>query len=41
MKKVMVTGCAGFLGSSLTDKLLDNGYRVIGLDNFSTGKKSF
>lgn len=35
MKKIMVTGCAGFIGSSLTDKLLSEGKEVIGIDNFN------
>jgi len=34
MRKVLVTGCAGFIGSHLTDKLLNCGYNVIGIDNF-------
>ena len=33
----VVTGCAGFLGSHLTDLLLARGHRVIGIDNFITG----
>ena len=33
----VVTGGAGFLGSHLTDKLLSEGHRVIGIDNFITG----
>jgi dTDP-glucose 4,6-dehydratase len=33
----VVTGAAGFLGSHLTDYLLQKGHRVIGLDNFVTG----
>lgn len=33
----VVTGCAGFLGSHLTDLLLSRGHRVIGIDNFITG----
>ena len=33
----VVTGGAGFLGSHLTDRLLTEGHRVIGLDNFITG----
>ena len=32
---VLVTGAAGFIGSSLTDRLLAEGHRVVGLDNFS------
>jgi UDP-glucose 4-epimerase len=34
---VVITGAAGFLGSHLTDALLDKGYRVIGIDNLSRG----
>lgn len=41
MKKVIVTGAAGFIGSSLVDRLLSNGYDVVGLDNFSTGQFRF
>ena len=37
MKKVLITGAAGFLGSHLCDKLLNEGYYVIGMDNFITG----
>ncbi len=37
MKTAVVTGGAGFLGSHLTDRLLLEGYRVIGVDNFITG----
>lgn len=33
----VVTGAAGFLGSHLTDYLLERGHRVIGIDNFVTG----
>ena len=39
--KYFVTGCAGFIGSSLTDKLLKEGHEVIGFDNFSTGLNEF
>jgi len=37
MKRVLVTGAAGFLGSHLCDKMIDNGYYVIGMDNLITG----
>lgn len=33
-KKVVVTGCAGFIGSHLTDRLLAEGYCVVGIDSF-------
>ena len=33
----LVTGCAGFIGSHLTDYLLEKGYNVIGIDNLRTG----
>ena len=32
------TGCAGFIGSNLVDRLLANGHQVIGIDNISTGQ---
>ena len=35
--RILITGAAGFLGSHLCDKLLDDGHEVIGLDNFVTG----
>lgn len=34
MRTVLVTGCAGFIGSHLCERLLTDGHRVIGLDNF-------
>ncbi len=34
-KLVAVTGCAGFIGSHLSEKLISEGYKVIGIDNFS------
>lgn len=37
MKTVLITGAAGFIGSHLCDKLLERGYKVIGLDNLITG----
>ena len=39
--RFFITGCAGFIGSSLTDRLLQNGHEVIGYDNFSTGLMTF
>jgi len=41
MKKVIVTGAAGFLGSHLCDELLEKGYYVYGFDNFFRGKPSY
>lgn len=41
MKKVFVTGAAGFIGSSLVDRLLADGLSVVGWDNFSTGQRDF
>ena len=40
-KKILVTGCAGFIGSNLVDKLLLNNCKVIGIDNLNTGQKKF
>ncbi len=37
LKRVLITGAAGFLGSYLCDKFIDQGYVVIGMDNFITG----
>jgi len=41
MEKVFVTGAAGFIGSSLIDRLLVGGKHVVGWDNFSTGQREF
>lgn len=40
MKRILVTGGAGFIGSHLCDRLLKEGNRVICLDNFFTGSKN-
>lgn len=34
MKRILITGCAGFIGSHLSEKLLDLNYQVVGIDNF-------
>ena len=39
MKKAIVTGGAGFIGSNLVDKLIEQGVEVTILDNLSTGKE--
>ena len=40
MKKCIVTGGAGFIGSNLTEKLVKLGHKVTVIDNLSTGRKS-
>ena len=39
--KFLITGCAGFIGSTLVDRLLIEGHIVVGIDNFSTGQRRF
>lgn len=34
MTKILLTGCAGFIGSHLAERLLSEGYQVVGIDNF-------
>ena len=41
MNKVFVTGVCGFIGSNLIDRLLKDGYKVVGWDNLSTGRIKF
>ena len=41
MDKFFVTGAAGFIGSNLIDRLLQQGTLVVGWDNFSTGQMNF
>jgi UDP-glucose 4-epimerase len=38
---LIVTGAAGFIGSTLVDRLLVDGHEVTGVDNFSTGQRRF
>jgi UDP-glucuronate decarboxylase len=40
MKRILITGGAGFIGSHLSELLLDKGHEVICVDNFFTGQKS-
>jgi UDP-glucuronate decarboxylase len=39
MKKILVTGGAGFLGSHLCDRLIEQGHEVLCVDNFFTGRR--
>jgi UDP-glucose 4-epimerase len=39
--RALITGAAGFIGSNLADRLLSEGYEVVGFDNFSTGQVEF
>ena len=41
LARVVVTGAAGFIGSTLVDSLLDRGVSVLGIDNLSTGRLEF
>ena len=41
MKTILITGCAGLLGSNFSRYLLDKKYNVIGIDNFFGGYKDF
>ncbi|HAY35280.1 MAG TPA: SDR family oxidoreductase [Ignavibacteria bacterium] len=38
-KRILITGAAGFLGSHLSDRFINEGYHVIGMDNLVTGSK--
>lgn len=41
MKKILVTGGAGFIGSNLVDSLIDLGHELVVVDDLSSGKKSY
>lgn len=38
---ICVTGGAGFIGSHLVDRLIDNGHTVLVIDNLSSGSRDF
>jgi UDP-glucose 4-epimerase len=40
MSTILVTGAAGFIGSHTSDQLLRDGHRVVGVDNFRTGRRA-
>ena len=40
MKRVLITGAAGFLGSHLCDRFVSEGFHVIGMDNYITGDEN-
>ena len=40
IKRVMVTGGAGFLGSHLCERLINDGHDVLCVDNFYTGRRA-
>jgi dTDP-glucose 4,6-dehydratase len=37
--RILITGAAGFLGSHLSDRLISEGHKIVGLDNFVTGSR--
>jgi nucleoside-diphosphate-sugar epimerase len=41
VKRALVTGGAGFIGSTLADRLVEDGLEVVVFDNFSTGMEQF
>ena len=38
MMNVLITGVAGFIGSHIAKRFINEGFKVIGIDNLSTGK---
>jgi len=41
MKKILITGVAGFIGSCVAKRFIDEGFQVAGVDDISSGKKIF
>lgn len=39
-KRILITGAAGFLGSHLSERLVEQGHEVLGIDNYFTGRRS-
>ena len=39
-KKILLSGVAGFIGSSIAARLIEEGFKVYGVDNLSSGKES-
>ena len=39
MKKIFITGCCGYIGSHTCVELLNSGFEIVGLDNFSNSKR--
>ena len=37
--KILISGCAGFIGSHLCESLLKNGHNIVGIDNYITGER--
>lgn len=40
-KRVLITGCAGFIGSNLARRLVNEGWKVTGVDDMSAGRREF
>lgn len=41
LKNILVTGTTGFIGSVVTESLVNSGFQVIGIDNFQSSKKKY
>ena len=38
IKKILITGVAGFIGSKIAEKFINDGFEIIGVDDLSSGK---